>query len=210
MSVAFRHLTLGLEPGLSPGRLREHLTGPGREAVAGEGGVLWGAWSGQGSIGWRSDEAVIITAWPDATDVPAADPVLAGLDGLRPRVSERLHATARPTEVAPLAPGGMIAQRWFDLAADDWDEFLELSSTAWPTFESAYDAEILGLLRSDDVVEPDARVLLVTRYASLAEWERSRGAARDPNSPAADAGARFIRRASLTRSTIVRVAPLLA
>lgn len=210
MAASFRHLTLKLDRSTTPAALRAHVTGAGRAAVTESGGVLWGAWSGQGSIGWRSDEAVVITAWPDGVDAPAADPVLEGIDGLRSVGAERLHGTVRPTQLDPLAAGGVVAQRWFDLDAVDWDEFVELSSSAWVSFEATYDAEILGFLRSDDVAEPDARVLLVTRYASFAEWERSRETVRATDGPEAEAGRRFIRRASLTRSTIVRVAPLLA
>lgn len=209
MSASFRHLTLKLDPGVSPASLREHIGGAGRDAVRAAGGVLWGAWSGQGCIGWRSDEAVVMTGWPTGVDAPNADPVLDGLDGLRSVGAERLHATARPTTLEALPPGGVVAQRWFDLAADDWPEFLELSTEAWVSFEDTYDAEILGFLRSDDVAEPDARVLLVTRYASLAEWERSRETVRATEGPEAEAGRRFIRRAALTRSTIVRVGPLI-
>ena len=105
--------------------------------------------------------------------------------------------------------GGVVALRWFELPAADWDEFLDLSVGAWPGFERAYEAQILGLFRSVDVAAPLARALLVTRYRSLAEWERSREAGASDGAGSgevAEAGRRFRRRHQLTTSTVVRIA----
>ena len=150
---------------------------------------------GVGSIGWASDEVAVLA--------PAG--VVEESAGAEVASTERLAPAAHGTGGVQ-GPGGatVVAMRWFELAASDWDEFLELSVGAWPAFESTYEATILGLFRSADCREPDARALLVTRYASLGEWERSREAGAGQGA-AAEAGRRFRRRHQLTRRTIVRV-----
>ena len=103
-------------------------------------------------------------------------------------------AAARPPDAAR-AHGRVCVPLLLDRCDTDWAEFADLSERAWPGFESSYDAHICGFFRSLDVRPPDARVLLLTRYASLAVWEASR---------TADTGrSEFQRRHKLTRSTIV-------
>jgi hypothetical protein len=158
------------------------------------GAVVIGTWAGAPGIGWWDDEIPVLAGWPGGST-----PIGRG---------ERLRATARPSGISPLGAGGLFAHRWFELASSDWDEFLALSSEAWPAFEREYGATIEGFFRSDDVAEPDARVLLVTRYPSLTAWEQSRGALRNPTGDVAEAGRRFLRRRELTRRTIVRTGVL--
>jgi hypothetical protein len=114
-----------------------------------------------------------------------------------------LTATARPASVEPAnAPSGpgIFALRWFECAAADSEEFVELSSSAWPAFEAGTPGtRIFGLFRADDA--PDASgdaacFLLCTRYPSLAAWESSRADTRSPQ---------FRRRAEMTRRTQVSV-----
>jgi hypothetical protein len=159
------------------------------------GAVIVGTWRGAGGIGWWDDELITLAGWPDGTT-----PIDAS-DG-------HIRATARPTAIAPLAKGGVFAHRLFELASADWDEMLELSTGAWPAFESAYGATIEGFFRFEDVSEPDARVLLITRYPSMAAWEESRGVARSASEDVVEAGRRFMRRRELTRRSIVRVGTL--
>lgn len=146
-----------------------------------------------GSIGWATDEHPMVLVGSNALDGAAEH--------------ESLVATARPTDTRrPALTGGVVALRWFELAAPDWDEFLTLSTGAWPAFEEAYDATILGLFRTTaSPSEDEARALLVTRYASYAEWERSRGGTRAESGTIGEAGRLFRRRAQLTRRSIVRV-----
>ncbi|HET6910830.1 MAG TPA: hypothetical protein VFH54_15980 [Mycobacteriales bacterium] len=63
----------------------------------------------------------------------------------------------------------------------------------------------VGLFRAPDT--DVARALLATRYASPAEWERSRHAIAAESGEQAEAGKRFRRRQEITKRTIVRVAP---
>lgn len=154
---------------------------------------LFGLWRGE--IGWHNDEAALLACEPEPN----------AFDGLPHVVSstvERVVATVRPVEPVPPVTQGTYAHRWFELDEADWDEFLELSSTAWPAFEAAYDAEVIGFWKSLDAQAPAARVLLVTRYPSLEAWERSRALGSE------DSRSKFIRRHELTKRTIVRIGAL--
>lgn len=168
-------------------------------------GTAWIVAGGAGGIGWHSDEFALIAAATDGASEPPATAAMIGDAGQVERV-DKLESTARPADVdRPSLGTGVLALRWFELAAADWDEFLELSVTAWPGFEASYDARILGLFRSLDTKEEDASALLVTWYASLAAWEQSRGTVRASAGAEAEAGRKFLRRHELTRRTIVRV-----
>jgi hypothetical protein len=170
----------------------------GAQAVAAGGGRLVGLFTGQ--IGVPSDEGIALSAWPGAARPGTPSPLFDGVADVRDVRRERLAATVRPTEPRALTLPGVYAHRWFELAEADWPEFLELSQGAWPAFERAYDAEIQGFFRSLEVAPPRARVLLLTRYASLAEWSRSREAVDDATRESAR---RFRRRHELTESTVV-------
>jgi hypothetical protein len=153
------------------------------------GATVIGAWNGAGSIGWWDDEVVVLAGWPGAHGEVEGD---------------RLRATARPTTVEPLAPGGVFAHRWMHFDPAHWDEVLELSTGAWPAFERTYGATIEGFLRA----EAGDRVLLITRYPSVAAWETSRGIVREDDEDAQDAARRFQRRRELTERAIVRIGRL--
>ena len=141
-----------------------------------------------GQIGVRSDEVELLVA-AEASELPALTTATA--EAVRP-----LEATVRPTGSDRLADDGVYALRWFQIVEPDWPEFLALSEGAWPGFEAANaGVRIHGFFRAAD--DP-TRVLLVTRYPSLAGWETSRNAADDAG------GANFRRRHELTVSTIVR------
>jgi hypothetical protein len=192
------------------GDVRRFLAEDGRDRVRQAGGTLWGCWLGAGSIGWADDQLIAVVAWPAAP--PASGDASAWLSeapasGVADVDAERLRATIRPEEPHPLRAGGVLAHRWFELEDPaDFDELLTLSAEAWPAFESAYEASIEGFFRS---VGDPREVLLVTRYASLAEWERSRQVRQADTGDLAEARRRFVRRQQLTRRQVVRIGPLL-
>jgi hypothetical protein len=156
-----------------------------REALA----ARWGLFAPQ--IGDSSESLVAIVR---GEGVP---------DGMTVESTEQLTATVRPTTTDPLpADDGVYALRWFEIDPSDWDEFLALSEGAWPGFEAANPGvRIHGFFRAGADGE---RVLLVTRYPSLASWETSRNVDEDGGR------ANFRRRHELTRSTIVRTYRLIA
>ena len=178
----------------------DYLTTTERESrsVQHAGGVVVAVWSGLGGIGWYDDERMTLVGWPDDVEPP-----------LPAENAIRLHATARPTAIAPISGVGLFAHRWFEIDEADWPEFLELSTEAWPAFEAAYGATIEGFFRtgSDSKSEEKpgtTRVLLITLYPSLTAWEQSRQVLRNPTRDVAESGRRFQRRRELTRRSIVR------
>ena len=179
-----------------------------RPAVEAAGGSLYGVWLPQ--IGLPAAEGIVITTWPDAGSLSrGAGAALEGLDDVIGSEAERLVATVRPESTAPPPEGGVYAHRFFSLSESDWPEFLSLSEQAWVGFEKRFEARVLGFFRSLDVSSPAARVLLLTRYDSLAAWEQSRMAG--PRSDEEEAiRACFQRRHELTASTMVVTTQLAA
>jgi hypothetical protein len=168
--------------------------------LAEAGGALFGLWRGE--IGWWNDEGAVMTSW---TSAPVHE-LLDGLPGVLDSTVERVEATVRPVEPEPPTTDGVYAHRWFEVAADDVDEFIELSTGAWPDFERAHDGtEVIGLFRG---IDDPGRLLLLTRYASLAMWEQSRPYNPNPSEGTDAARAKFMRRAELTRRTGVRLSRL--
>lgn len=176
------------------------------EAVERAGGNVFGLWRGE--IGFHNDEGVLLTAWP-----PHAEPDHSTTDGISSVLDstvERLVATVRPTTAEPPLDDGYYALRWFETSEQSWHEFLELSWAAWPDFEGAFPGtRIIGLWRSLDAPPPQVRVLLMTRYPTLAVWERSRPYEAERVPGVDEARRKFMRRAELTQRTIVRIAKLL-
>ena len=173
-------------------------------------GSLFGLFTGM--IGLANDEGVAITAWPDA-EAPAAHAArIAAAAGAMESSGERLLATVRPIDATPPREPGVYAHRWFWLQPQDWTEFLSLSEGGvWPYFESD-GCRIIGLWRSMEP-GPIARALLITRYPSVAHWERTRLQSPEPP-PGADerlyqaARSAGRRRAEITERSIVRLTRL--
>ena len=151
-------------------------------------------------LGYASNEALVLTderASPEAV-----------LKGSRVAAAEwrRMSPTLRPHQNARPEPGGIYVHNWFTIDAAGFDEFVQLSGAAWPDFEAGFDARIYGLF----AVEPQAaetaagarRLLLMTRYADLGEWQRSRD-------PATEAMQIFARRRALTQVSLARACLLL-
>jgi hypothetical protein len=166
-----------------------------------------------GLIGFASDEGVVISAWPDPDAATAGGNALAArLPELLESSAERLAPTARPLDAAPVREPGVYAHRWFWLQPQDWPEFQRLSEEGvWPYFESD-GCRIIGLWRSMEAGQP-ARALLLTRYPTVAHWERTRLQSPEPP-PGADE--RLYRQAqdagrqrnALTERSIVRLTRL--
>ena len=183
---------------------RRFCTGPGEWASqverlrAAAGDSLFGVFRGQ--IGLEANEGVLLTAYPDTAKLALAVGALrAATAGARDVRTERMVATVRPVQVTPPTRPGVYAFRRFEIRDSDSAEFESLSARAWPDFEASHDAEIVGLWKSLDVRAPDARYHLLTRYASLATWEKSRADTGKPE---------FARRHQLTRATVVVTAVL--
>lgn len=182
-------------------RVIEQVKSVAAPAVRDAGGSLFGLFIGQ--IGLGANEGVLISAWPDEEGARKNGGIaIAGVDDVLESEAVPVVATVRPTEpVAPTDPG-VYAHRWFEIQEKDWPEFVELSSGAWPEFESAYDVRVIGFWKHLDVPPKRARVELLTYYPTLAHWERSRGRGAPAGSPS-ESHRRFARRHELTDDTLV-------
>ena len=137
-------------------------------------------------LGFASDQALVLTA-------AGAD--LSGAPGVVARERHSLTPTLRPTaDTAPME-GGIYVHNWFTIDGGAADEFVRLSGEAWPDFEARFESEA-------DRAAGARRLLLMTRYRDLGEWQVSR----DPTS---DAMQVFLRRRQLTRVSLARACILM-
>lgn len=139
-------------------------------------------------LGFASNEALVLAKAGAALDLAAHS-------------VDRLTPTLRPTQDAPPESGGIYVHNWFTIDGEAVDEFVRLSGEAWPDFERRFETKIYGLFlaaESDaDRADGARRLLLMTRYRDLGEWQVSR----DPTS---DAMQVFLRRRELTRVSLAR------
>lgn len=151
-------------------------------------------------LGYASNEALVLT-----DERAKSDAVLMG-SGVAAAEWTRLSPTLRPHQNARPEPGGIYVHNWFTIDGGAFDEFVQLSGAAWPDFEARFEARIYGLF----AVEPQAsetaagarRLLLMTRYKDLGEWQTSRD-------PATEAMKIFARRRELTRVSLARACLLM-
>jgi len=146
-------------------------------------------------LGFASNEALVLT-----DDRASPDAVLKG-SGVVAAERHRMSPTLRPHQEARPEPGGIYVHNWFNVDSEGFDEFLRLSGAAWPDFEGRFDAKIYGLFAIEPTVSEKAdgsrRLLLMTRYRDLGEWQKSR----DPTTEAMQI---FLRRRELTRVSLAR------
>ncbi len=126
---------------------------------------------------------------------------LEGAPGVVSSQTDRLTPTLRPTADVGPEPKGIYVHNWFTIDGDAVDEFVKLSGEAWPDFESRFETRIYGLfLAAESEGDSSAgarRLLLMTNYRDLGEWQVSR----DPTSAAMQV---FARRRELTRVSLAR------
>jgi hypothetical protein len=152
-------------------------------------------------LGFASNQALVLAqSLDDGGAVLQAPGVVAG-------ERHRLSTTLRPSAGATPPPGGIYVHNWFTVDGDALDEFVKLSGEAWPDFEHRFEARIFGLFAAEPTAEDAAqgarRLLLMTRYRDLGEWQTSR----DPTTAAMQV---FLRRRELTRVSLARACVLMA
>ncbi|MES2340461.1 MAG: hypothetical protein V4597_02190 [Pseudomonadota bacterium] len=190
MAYDYFSLTLGRER-TAQKALSDHLRGAmGAELVAVFAPVL----------GFASNTALVLVKDADAAGIIAAAP------GVVASERHQLAPTLRPADGAAPTPGGIYVHNWFTIDGDAVDEFVRLSGEAWPDFEDRFETTIFGLFlaaQSDaDRADGARRLLLMTRYRDLGEWQTSR----DPSSAAMQV---FARRRQLTRVSLARACQLI-
>lgn len=144
-------------------------------------------------LGFASNEALVLARTGAGLDLDAGQ-------------VDRLTPTLRPAGDVEPEPGGIYVHNWFTIDGGAVDEFVRLSGEAWPDFEARFDTRIYGLFlaaeNEADRADGARRLLLMTRYRDLGEWQASR----DPTS---DAMAVFLRRRELTRVSLARACVLM-
>ncbi|WP_340646392.1 hypothetical protein [Phenylobacterium sp.] len=150
-------------------------------------------------LGFASNTALVL--FPEGQGAEA----VATMPGLVAQETHHLTPTLRPADGASPLAGGVYVHNWFTIDGSAVDEFVHLSGEAWPDFEARFDARIFGLFLADesaaDLSEGARRLLLMTRYRDLGEWQNSR----DPTSAAMQI---FARRRELTRVSLARACQL--
>ncbi|MDE1173138.1 MAG: hypothetical protein PW790_05615 [Parvibaculaceae bacterium] len=203
MSEYYEYRTILLKRGISPvTHFASLVLGKGVSHITEDGGTFIGLFSPQ--FGFQSNEMVVLTQWPEDIDMSQeSEESIYDTDDVEDYLVEILHPTPRPRSADRLKPGGVYVHRWFTVDAERVNEFIELSDKAWESFEKKFDAQVYGLFEAErdeeDLEHGETRLLLLTRYASLAVWEHSRSEDADP-----DAWGLFRRRVELTRSTVAR------
>lgn len=154
------------------------------------------------ALGYSIREAAILLRWRDQpADVLADMPLIAS------RTVDRLSATVRPAAEDQLRTGGIYVHRWFTVEAARADEFVDLSGRFWQGgFEASAQTQVFGLFKAarTEADGPNARLLLMTWYASHTDWDISR-----QQSPEAASILRHRSALTLdTRGVSTRVTPL--
>ncbi|MFL5296524.1 MAG: hypothetical protein ACJ798_09105 [Phenylobacterium sp.] len=152
-------------------------------------------------LGFASNQALVLT------DAAAPAEAVMRAPGVVSAERHALKPTIRPADGARPAAMGVYVHNWFTIDAAGFDEFVKLSGEAWPDFESHFETRIFGLFAADpskdDLMEGARRLLLMTGYRDLGEWQKSRN-------PAEIARTAFARRRDLTRVSLARACVLVA
>ncbi|MCB1510958.1 MAG: hypothetical protein KDJ36_08635 [Hyphomicrobiaceae bacterium] len=172
--------------------------------IGGAGGKVYGIWRSQ--IGRPRDELNAITVWPTATTSDAVRALTAGVSDVVAHDVTIMRPTLRPLDTVPPTRQGNYAFRWFETPRPNWDEFLELCAGAWPGFEAAYDSQVIGLWRFDELAGANIKSLMVTRRPDLAMWERTKIPQGDAE---AEVRSKLSRRYDLCDWTVVHTSTLI-
>ena len=150
-------------------------------------------------LGFASNQLLVLT------DAKAPVEAVMRAPGVVSAERHSLTPTIRPADGAKPAAMGIYVHNWFTIDASGFDEFVKLSCEAWPDFEGHFETKIFGLFAArptkDDMMEGARRLLLMTGYRDLNEWQKSRN-------PAETARVAFARRRDLTRVSLARATVL--
>ncbi len=157
------------------------------------GGELYGVWSPL--FGLASNQLVVMTSWKTSDSVVRnVTETLTALDGIVRVDNHLMVPTVRPTTAAPPCQPGLYVHRRFWLEPGHVDESVELSDTAWETFEAAFEMRVIGFFRKTEPEAELAELMLLNWYPNLAAWEASRKLELAP-----EARRRFRRRLELSK-----------
>ena len=134
---------------------------------------LYGIWRSQ--IGLPRDVLTMISVWPDIkTASSRSDDIFSDLNFIKSYTTKFFTPTLRPKTSEQPVKQGNYAFRWFKTPEENYDKFLQLCEEAWPSFESSFDSQVIGLWRQQPVDKGSVSTLLLTRRPDLSIWERSK------------------------------------
>ena len=135
--------------------------------------AIYGIWRSQ--IGLPRDSLTMISVWPDAATASSiAANTHRELPLIKSSTAAIMRPTLRPKSNEPPVKQGNYAFRWFETPRKNFNEFLQLCTEAWPSFESSYESQIIGLWQLEDTDSDMISSLLLTRRPDLSMWERSK------------------------------------
>ena len=137
-----------------------------RGRVSGAGGTVLGIWRG-GLFGLATNQVAMLSAWEDADAARACHTGLGAVEHYCGR------ATVRPEAPEVLRREGIYVIRWIRMATSDIAEYTALCLETWPAFQADGTAYCYGVFRPLDDA-PVSKLLMLTWYASLADWEQTR------------------------------------
>ncbi|MFT5113116.1 MAG: hypothetical protein ACI8P9_002444 [Parasphingorhabdus sp.] len=125
-----------------------------------------------GMFGLATNQLWMLSSWQESAVNPDPQDWLSGSD-CEIKAQGSLLPTVRPNDAEILTEQGIYVIRWINIKSEDIAEYTSLCVDTWPAFEAASKARCFGVFRVKDFDNP-ARILMLTWYASLLEWENSR------------------------------------
>lgn len=179
--------------------------GPLRRDLEADEGRIFGVY--RSIIGAPMNEGVVITAHADVetwAEYRRGEKIHAH-EGVERIDSALLAPSVRPLPDAVADAPGVYAHRWFDISPGSWPDFVRLSEEGWwPAVEGA-GARVEGLWSALGGAA-EGHAFLLTRYESMAHWERTRFSTPESQAGLSEVARHAMaRRMSLTLGSTVRI-----
>ena len=142
------------------------------QCITENGGKLCGVLRG-GMFGFATNQVWALSVWNNSNDIQRYVCALENTHGYQIDSDERLAATVRPTTIHPIDRPGIYVVRWIRIQSSDVVEYTKLCLETWPRFEANSHARCYGVFRQNNN-EGVEKILMLTWYATLSDWEQSR------------------------------------
>ncbi len=135
-------------------------------------GIVCGMWRG-GMFGLATNQVSILSAWSDDTSPMQIFSSVIDAHNQAIVDQDEYVATVRPDAPEPVGKDGFYVIRWIRMRSKDVAEYTGLCLETWPAIEATAACRCYGVFRprgEDDV----QKLLMLTWYGSLNDWELSR------------------------------------
>jgi len=126
-----------------------------------------------GMFGLATNQIALLSAWENTEITAAWFEQLAQQNEWQLSAQEQLLPTVRPLAPEPMTRSGVYVIRWIRMQPDDIAEYTRLCLETWPRFEISTQSRCYGVFRPVENTGI-AKLLMLTWYASLDDWEKSR------------------------------------